>query len=86
MSAFDRAMNSLDDRFSFLTSSQQIVSSTNEADKVLVLQIICMHLSPINFLFFLPCLCAILCDCFDLLLWLLQLKIQGLYIGIFADP
>lgn len=34
MNAFDRAMNLLDDKFSFLASTKQIVSSTNEEDKV----------------------------------------------------
>lgn len=34
MNAFDRAMNLLDDKFSFLASNKQIVSSTNEEDKV----------------------------------------------------
>lgn len=34
MNAFDRAMNLLDDKFSFLTSTKQIVSSTNNEDKV----------------------------------------------------
>ncbi|MCH88551.1 starch branching enzyme I, partial [Trifolium medium] len=33
MNAFDRAMNLLDDRFSFLASTKQIVSSTNNEDK-----------------------------------------------------
>lgn len=34
MNAFDRAMHLLDEKFSFLTSTKQIVSSTNEEDKV----------------------------------------------------
>lgn len=34
MSAFDRAMNSLDEKFSFLASGKQIVSSTDEDNKV----------------------------------------------------
>lgn len=34
MNAFDRAMNLLDDRFHFLASAKQIVSSTSEEDKV----------------------------------------------------
>jgi len=34
MNAFDRAMNLLDDKFSFLASTKQIVSSTNNEDKV----------------------------------------------------
>lgn len=34
MNAFDRAMNLLDEKFSFLSSTKQIVSSTNEEDKV----------------------------------------------------
>ncbi|XP_059634373.1 1,4-alpha-glucan-branching enzyme 1, chloroplastic/amyloplastic-like isoform X2 [Cornus florida] len=38
MNAFDRAMNSLDDRFSFLASTKQIVSSTDEDDKVIVFE------------------------------------------------
>nr|ASJ80804.1 starch branching enzyme I [Castanea mollissima] len=38
MNAFDRAMNLLDDKFSFLASTKQIVSSTNEEDKVIVFE------------------------------------------------
>ncbi|WJX36130.1 1,4-alpha-glucan branching enzyme [Trifolium repens] len=38
MNAFDRAMNLLDDRFSFLASTKQIVSSTNNEDKVIVFE------------------------------------------------
>lgn len=38
MNAFDRAMNLLEDRFSFLSSTKQIVSSTNEEDKVIVFE------------------------------------------------
>ncbi|KAK4276454.1 hypothetical protein QN277_014602 [Acacia crassicarpa] len=38
MNAFDRAMNLLDDKFSFLSSTKQIVSSTNEEDKVIVFE------------------------------------------------
>ncbi|GLT46061.1 hypothetical protein SLA2020_198490 [Shorea laevis] len=38
MDAFDRAMNALDDRFPFLSSTKQIVSSTNEEDKVIVFE------------------------------------------------
>lgn len=38
MNAFDRAMNLLDDKFSFLASSKQIVSSTSEDDKVIVFE------------------------------------------------
>jgi hypothetical protein len=34
MNAFDTAMNLLDEKFSFLASTKQIVSSTNEEDKV----------------------------------------------------
>lgn len=34
MNAFDRAMHLLDEKFSFLSSTKQIVSSTNEEDKV----------------------------------------------------
>lgn len=34
LNAFDRAMNMLDEKFKFLASSKQIVSSTDEADKV----------------------------------------------------
>lgn len=34
MNAFDRAMNLLDDKFSILASTKQIVSSTNNEDKV----------------------------------------------------
>ncbi|KAL9238097.1 hypothetical protein vseg_012568 [Gypsophila vaccaria] len=38
MNAFDRAMNLLDDKFSFLSSTKQIVSSANEEDKVIVFE------------------------------------------------
>ena len=38
MSAFDRAMNSLDEKFSFLASGKQIVSSTDEDNKVVVFE------------------------------------------------
>ncbi|KAL6215843.1 hypothetical protein ACLB2K_015270 [Fragaria x ananassa] len=38
MNAFDRAMHLLDEKFSFLSSSKQIVSSTNEEDKVIVFE------------------------------------------------
>ncbi|KAL0016830.1 hypothetical protein SO802_003899 [Lithocarpus litseifolius] len=38
MNAFDRAMNLLDDKFLFLASTKQIVSSTNEEDKVIVFE------------------------------------------------
>lgn len=34
LNAFDRAMNLLDDRFHFLASAKQVVSSTSEEDKV----------------------------------------------------
>ena len=34
MNAFDTAMNLLDEKFSFLASTKQIVSSTDEEDKV----------------------------------------------------
>lgn len=34
MNAFDRAMNLLDEKFSFLSSPKVIVSSSNEEDKV----------------------------------------------------
>lgn len=34
MNAFDKAMNLLDEKFSFLASSKQIVSSIDEDDKV----------------------------------------------------
>ena len=34
MNAFDRAMNLLDDKFSFLASTKQIVSSADDDDKV----------------------------------------------------
>lgn len=34
MNGFDRAMNLLDDRFHFLASTKQIVSSASEEDKV----------------------------------------------------
>jgi len=38
MNAFDRAMNLLDDKFLFLASTKQIVSSTDEEDKVIVFE------------------------------------------------
>ncbi|CAL5384496.1 unnamed protein product [Camellia sinensis] len=38
MNAFDRAMNSLDDKYSFLASTKLIVSSSNEDDKVIVFE------------------------------------------------
>ncbi|XP_062019670.1 1,4-alpha-glucan-branching enzyme 1, chloroplastic/amyloplastic-like [Rosa rugosa] len=38
MNAFDRAMHLLDEKFSFLSSTKQIVSSTNEEDKVIVFE------------------------------------------------
>ncbi|ESR48590.1 hypothetical protein CICLE_v10000256mg [Citrus x clementina] len=38
MNAFGRAMNELDDKFPFLASTKQIVSSTNEEDKVIVFE------------------------------------------------
>ncbi|KAJ6819645.1 1,4-alpha-glucan-branching enzyme 1, chloroplastic/amyloplastic-like [Iris pallida] len=38
MNEFDRAMNLLDDKFSFLTSTKQIVSCIDEADKVIVFE------------------------------------------------
>ncbi|XP_056177126.1 1,4-alpha-glucan-branching enzyme 1, chloroplastic/amyloplastic-like isoform X2 [Syzygium oleosum] len=38
MNAFDRAMNLLDEKFSILASTKQIVSSTNEEDKVIVFE------------------------------------------------
>lgn len=38
MNAFDRAMNLLDEKYSFLASTKQIVSSTNEEDKVIVFE------------------------------------------------
>lgn len=34
MNAFNRAMNALDDKYSFLALTKQIVSSTSEDDKV----------------------------------------------------
>lgn len=34
MNAFDKAMNELDDKYSFLSSANQIVSSSDEKDKV----------------------------------------------------
>lgn len=37
MNAFDRAMNLLDEEFSFLSSTKLIVSSSNEEDKVQML-------------------------------------------------
>lgn len=36
MNEFDRAMNLLDEKFSILSSKKQIVSSTNEEDKVFI--------------------------------------------------
>ncbi|KNA05833.1 hypothetical protein SOVF_186640 [Spinacia oleracea] len=38
LNAFNCAMNLLDEKFSFLSSSKQIVSSTNEEDKVIVFE------------------------------------------------
>lgn len=38
MNAFDGAVNLLDERFSFLSSTKQIVSSANEEDKVIVFE------------------------------------------------
>nr|ATD50215.1 SBE1-1 [Solanum tuberosum] len=38
MNAFDRAMNSLDEKFSFLTSGKQIVSSMDDDNKVVVFE------------------------------------------------
>uniref|UniRef100_A0A7N0V7G2 1,4-alpha-glucan branching enzyme n=1 Tax=Kalanchoe fedtschenkoi TaxID=63787 RepID=A0A7N0V7G2_KALFE len=38
MNAFDRAMNNLDDKYSFLSSTNQIVSSCDEKDKVIVFE------------------------------------------------
>ncbi|KAL6011913.1 hypothetical protein ACLOJK_002379 [Asimina triloba] len=38
MNAFDRAMNALDDKFSFIASEKQIVSSASEEDKVIVFE------------------------------------------------
>ncbi|KAJ4775431.1 hypothetical protein LUZ62_059688 [Rhynchospora pubera] len=38
MNAFDRAMNLLDENFSFLSSTKQIVSSASEEDKVIVFE------------------------------------------------
>jgi 1,4-alpha-glucan branching enzyme len=35
MNAFDQATNELDERFSFLSSPKQIVSDTNEEEKVM---------------------------------------------------
>lgn len=37
LNAFDSAMNKLDEKFKFLASAKQLVSSTDEADKVKVL-------------------------------------------------
>lgn len=37
LNAFDSAMNKLDEKFKFLASAKQFVSSTDEADKVKVL-------------------------------------------------
>lgn len=38
MNAFNRAINALDDKFSFLASTKQIVSSTDEGDKTIVFE------------------------------------------------
>ncbi|CAA7391260.1 unnamed protein product [Spirodela intermedia] len=38
MNAFDRAMNALDEKFLFLASTKQIVSSADEEDKVIVFE------------------------------------------------
>ncbi|KAK9129251.1 hypothetical protein Sjap_009738 [Stephania japonica] len=38
MNSFDRAMNALDDKFSFLESTKQFVSSANNEDKVIVFE------------------------------------------------
>ncbi|KAF7098994.1 hypothetical protein CFC21_100687 [Triticum aestivum] len=38
MNAFDQAMNALDDKFSFLSSSKQIVSDMNEEKKIIVFE------------------------------------------------
>ncbi|XWS26006.1 hypothetical protein CRYUN_Cryun27aG0116700 [Craigia yunnanensis] len=38
LNAFDRAMNALDEKFSFLSSTKQIVSSTDEENKVIVFE------------------------------------------------
>eukprot|EP00257_Ricinus_communis_P016703 XP_015574958.2 LOW QUALITY PROTEIN: 1,4-alpha-glucan-branching enzyme, chloroplastic/amyloplastic [Ricinus communis] len=38
MNAFDKAMNLLDEKHSFLSSTKQIVSSTNEEDKAIVFE------------------------------------------------
>jgi hypothetical protein len=40
MNAFDQAMNALDEKFSFLSSSKQIVSDMNEEEKVIKYTII----------------------------------------------
>lgn len=37
MNAFDQAMNMLDEKFQFLASTKQILSSVNEEDKVKML-------------------------------------------------
>ena len=37
MNAFDKAMNLLDEKFSFIASTKQIVSSTDEENKVRML-------------------------------------------------
>ncbi|KAF7140267.1 hypothetical protein RHSIM_Rhsim06G0006900 [Rhododendron simsii] len=38
MNAFNRAMNALDEKYSFIASTKQIVSSTSEDDKVIVFE------------------------------------------------
>ncbi|XP_022946220.1 1,4-alpha-glucan-branching enzyme 1, chloroplastic/amyloplastic-like [Cucurbita moschata] len=52
LNAFDRAMNSLDDKFSFLASSKQIVSCTSEEEKVIVFErgdlVFVFNFHPIN--------------------------------------
>lgn len=54
MNAFDRAMNLLDDNFSFLASTKQIVSSADDDDKVNMLPNDCTILIH-NFMVFATC-------------------------------
>jgi 1,4-alpha-glucan branching enzyme len=47
MNNFDRAMNALDEKFGFLASTNQIVSSINEEEKVKnIYNIKCFIFSP----------------------------------------
>lgn len=48
MNAFDRAMNLLDEKFSFLSSTKQVVSSASDEDKVIVAWIRSMAITTLN--------------------------------------